>query len=86
MSRNGLCVAMKWKDRKTRLRGKFFDETLTDEQLKDKLKEILNVDDMNKLIEYWRSPEFQVSNNSRPFFHYLPINVHILMISTIGSQ
>jgi len=56
-------AATKWKDRKTRLKQKYFDETLTDVQMKEKLKNILNVADMNELIEFWRSPEFQVSNN-----------------------
>ena len=52
----------KWKDYKTHLKDKYFDETLTYEQMKESLKNILNVDDINGLIDFWRSPEFQVRN------------------------
>jgi len=56
--------ARKWKDYKANLKEKFFDETLTDEQMKERLKNILNDDDINDLIKFWRSPECQVRNNS----------------------
>jgi len=51
-------------DYKTYLKKKYFDETSTDEQMKERLKNILNVDDINGLIDFWRSPECQVRNNS----------------------
>jgi hypothetical protein len=57
-------AAKKWKDYKADLKNKYFDETLTDEQMKERLKNILNVDDINGLIDFWRSPECQVMNNS----------------------
>jgi len=81
-------AARKWKDYKANLKEKFFDETLTDEQMKEILKNILNDDDINDLIKFWRSSECQVRNSSYEslFFHYLPMNVQISMISTIGSQ
>ncbi|KAF0915482.1 hypothetical protein E2562_036487 [Oryza meyeriana var. granulata] len=52
-------AARKWKDYKADLKEKFFDETLTDEQMKERLKNILNDDDFNDLIKFWRSPECQ---------------------------
>ena len=56
-------------DYKTYLKKKYFDETSTDEQMKERLKNILNVDDINGLIDFWRSPECQVRNNSyEPLF------------------
>jgi predicted component of type VI protein secretion system len=57
-------AAKKWKDYKTNLKNKYFDETLTDEQMKERLKSILNDDDINELIQFWRSPECQVRNSS----------------------
>jgi hypothetical protein len=57
-------IATKWRNYKTNLKKKYFDETLTDEQIKDRLKNILNVDDINGLITVWRSPEGQVRNHS----------------------
>jgi len=57
-------IAKKWKDYKTHLKEKYFDETLTDEKMKERLKNILNVDDINGLIEFWRSAECQVSSSS----------------------
>jgi hypothetical protein len=56
-------AAKKWKDYKTNLKKKFFYEALTDEQLKERLKNKLNDDDINDLIEFWRSPECQVRNS-----------------------
>lgn len=52
-------VAKKWKDYKADLKDKFFDEALTDDLLKERLKNILNVDDINGLTKFWRSPECQ---------------------------
>jgi hypothetical protein len=57
-------AAKKWKGHKADLKDKFFDETLTDEQMKERLKNKLNDDDINGLIEFWRSPECQVRMNS----------------------
>ena len=57
-------AARKWKDYKANLKHKFFDETSTDEQMKESLKNILNDDDINDLIMFWRSPECQVRNSS----------------------
>lgn len=56
-------AAKKWKDYKTHLKEKFFDETLTDEQMEERLKNILNVEDISGLIKFWRSPECQVSSS-----------------------
>jgi hypothetical protein len=56
-------AAKKWKDYKINLKKKFFDKTLTDEQMKGRLKNKLNDDDINDLIEFWRSPECQVRNS-----------------------
>jgi hypothetical protein len=50
-------TARKWKDYKSDLKEKYFDEILTDEQMKEKLKNILNDDDISDLIKFWRSPE-----------------------------
>ena len=57
-------AARKWKDYKANLKEKFFDETLIDEQMKERLKNILNDDDINDLIKFWRSLECQVRNSS----------------------
>lgn len=57
-------AAKKWKDYKADLKKKYFDEALTDEQLKERLKNILNADDINGLIKFWRSPECQVRISS----------------------
>jgi hypothetical protein len=57
-------AAKKWKDYKTNLKEKFFDEILTNEQMKERLKNKLNDDDINDIIEFWRSPECQVRNSS----------------------
>ena len=54
-------AAKKWKDYKADLKDKYFDEILTDEQMKERLKNILNDEDLNDLIMFWRSPECQVS-------------------------
>jgi len=52
-------AAKKWKDYKADLKDKYFDEILTDEQMKERLKNILNDEDLNNLIMFWRSPECQ---------------------------
>jgi predicted component of type VI protein secretion system len=57
-------AARKWKDYKLDLKEKYFDETLTDEQMKERLKNILNDDDISDLIKFWRSPKCQVRNSS----------------------
>jgi len=54
-------AAEKWKDYKVDLKDKYFDGILTDEQMKERLKNILNDEDLNDLIMFWRSPECQVS-------------------------
>lgn len=50
-------AARKWKDYKANLKDKYFDETSTDDQLKERLKNKINDDDINELINFWRSPE-----------------------------
>jgi hypothetical protein len=64
-------AARKWKDYKANLKDKYFDETSIDEQLKERLKNKINDDDINELINFWRSPECQVSNSSISLFHPL---------------
>ena len=55
-----------------KLKKEVFDEALTDEQLKERLKNKLYDDDINGLIEFWRSPQCQVRNSlyESLSFHY----------------
>lgn len=51
----------KWKDFKADLKRKFFDETLTDEELKKRNGDRVNTTDWEFLIDYWRSPDAQAA-------------------------
>lgn len=55
---------MKWKEYKVILKEKLFDETLTDEQMKQRFQNKLNDAGWNHLIMFWRSLECHVSNSS----------------------
>jgi len=48
---------IKWKEFKAVLKEKYFDETLTDEELMARNGERVNLDDWNYLINFWRSDE-----------------------------
>lgn len=52
----------KWKEYKAELKAKFFDETLTDEELKERAGNRVNAADWDFLIGFWRSPESEVRN------------------------
>ncbi|XP_021306125.1 uncharacterized protein LOC110431371 [Sorghum bicolor] len=49
----------KWKQYKAKLKRQIFDETLTDEQLKNLHGHRIDVHELDSLIKYWRSPESQ---------------------------
>jgi hypothetical protein len=52
----------KWKEFKADLKKKYFDETLTDEELKARSGDRVNSNDWSYLINFWRSPESKVRN------------------------
>lgn len=54
-------AARKWKDYKADLKEKFFDESWTDEELKERDGDKVNAADWAYLIDFWRSPESEVS-------------------------
>jgi hypothetical protein len=54
---------VKWREFKDELKRKFFYETLTDEELNSRNGDRVNVADWNFLIDYWRSPNYQVRKN-----------------------
>jgi hypothetical protein len=56
-------AGVKWREFKAELKRKFFDETLTDEELKSRNGDRVNAADWNFLIDYWRSPDSQVKKN-----------------------
>lgn len=53
----------KWKDFKSTLKHQFFDENISDADLKERHKGRVNDDDWKFLTEYWRSSESEVSIN-----------------------
>ena len=53
----------KWKDFNSTLKHQFFDENISDADLKETHKGRVNDDDWKFLIEYWRSSESEVSIN-----------------------
>jgi len=53
----------KWKQFKAKLKRQIFDETLTDEQLKNLHGHRIDDHELDSLIKYWRSPESQVRIN-----------------------
>jgi len=53
---------MKWKEFKSTVKKQFFDEKISDEELRAKHRDRVNDDDWKFLSNYWRSPESEVSN------------------------
>ena len=53
----------KWRQFKANLKRQFFDETLTDEQLKNLHGNRIDDDELDSLLKYWRSPESKVRIN-----------------------
>jgi hypothetical protein len=56
-------AGVKWREFKAELKCKFFDETLTDEELKSRNGDRVNAAEWNFLIDYWRSLDSQVRKN-----------------------
>lgn len=54
---------IKWKEFKADLKEKYFDEMLTDEELKKRNGDRVNAADWDFLIDFWRSSESQVWNS-----------------------
>jgi hypothetical protein len=54
-------AARKWKDYKADLKEKYFDESMTDEELKARIGKLVNAADFDYLIRFWRTPESEVS-------------------------
>jgi hypothetical protein len=50
----------KWKDFKTHLKKQYFDDKITDEQLKKMYGDRVNDSDWDYLITHWMSPQFDV--------------------------
>ena len=50
----------KWRQFKANLKRQIFDETLTDEQLKNLHGNRIDDDELDSLLKYWRSPESKV--------------------------
>ena len=55
-------AGMKWKEFKSTVKKQFFDEKISDEELRAKHRDRVNDDDWKFLSNYWRSPESEVSN------------------------
>jgi hypothetical protein len=53
----------KWKQFKAKLKENFFDETKTDEELKNLHGHRIDDHKFDSLLKYWRSPESQVRTN-----------------------
>ena len=54
-------AARKWKDYKADLKQKFFDESMTDDELKARVGNRVNAADWDYLARFWRTPESEVS-------------------------
>jgi rubredoxin len=52
-----ITAGRKWKDFKSTLKAQYFNENLTEEDLKDKHSGRVNDEDWKFLSEYWVSPE-----------------------------
>ena len=55
-----ITAARKWKEFKATLKEQYFDENLTDEELKKRHSDRVNDEDRNFLVNYWKSPECDV--------------------------
>ena len=55
-----ITAARKWKEFKATLKEQYFDENLTDEELKKRHGDRVNDEDWNFLVNYWKSPECDV--------------------------
>lgn len=53
----------KWKEFKATLKEQYFNEKLTNEELKTKVGDRVDDDAWNFLTEYWMSPNFDVRKN-----------------------
>lgn len=50
----------KWKEFKAELKRQYFDDKLTDEELKKRHHGRVNDEDWKFLVDYWKSPESEV--------------------------
>ena len=64
-------AARKWKDYKADLKEKFFDESLTDDELKARVGNTVNAADWDYLICFWRTHESEVPNYMNMFLELL---------------
>jgi len=55
-----ITAARKWKEFKATLKEQYFDENLTDEELKKRHGDRVNDEDWNFLVNYWKSAESDV--------------------------
>ena len=66
-------AAKKWREFKADLKNKYFDETLSFEELIAKRDERVKESDWEWLITYWMSPEAEVhANVLNSFLRYKP--------------
>jgi hypothetical protein len=85
-----LTVGKKWKDFKGELKKAYFNENLTNEQLKKKYGDRVNDSDWEYLINHWTSPEFEVRLVDIKFLLYacetcIHLFLHNLIICHLGS-
>ena len=80
----------KWKELKANLKKHYFNDILTDEQLKKKYGDRVNDSDWEYLITHWMSPDFEVRLVDIKILLYacgtcIHLFVHNLIISHLGS-
>jgi hypothetical protein len=73
------------------LKKKYFDDKLTDEQLKKMYGDRVNDSDWEYLVNHWMSPDFEVRLVDIKVFLYacgtgIHLFVHKLIISHLGSH
>ena len=81
----------KWKELRENLKKQYFDDRLTDEQLKKKYGDRVNDSDWEYLITHWMSPGFGVRLVDIKILLYacgtcIHLFVHNLIISHLGSH
>jgi hypothetical protein len=60
----------KWKDFKAELKKQYFNDEITNEELKKKYGDRVNDSDWDYLVTYWMSPDFEVRLTDIKFLLY----------------
>lgn len=63
-------MGRKWKDFKSTLKKLYFSGELSDEELKEKHADRVNAADWDFLIDYWMTPECEVSTTEYGFVFF----------------